>query len=387
VWSFVSPRIVFGEDALDALREIRGSKALIVTDAGIVGLGLIEPVAERLRDAGLELRVFDGVEPDPSVPTVERGAKIAREFQPDWIVGVGGGSPMDAAKAILVFYERPDLGPSDINPFVDLGLRTKARLVTVPTTSGTGSEVTWMIVLTDPKEGRKMGLGNRECAADLAVVDPAMAAGMPPQLTADTGLDALTHAVEGYTCTWRSDLTDGLCAHAAAEVFETLPLAVANGANRAARSRMHHAATTAGLGFGNAFASLAHAMGHAIGACLHLPHGRAVGLCLPYTLDFVVQETPDRAGRLARLIGLTTNEGPASARVLPEAIRNLANEIGSPVSLRDAGVDRETFDGALERMVAAAENDTQIITAARTPTTDELRLLFEAAYEGSVVDF
>ena len=213
MWSFVSPRIVFGEDALDALREIRGSKALIVTDAGIVGLGLIEPVAERLRDAGLELRVFDGVEPDPSVPTVERGAEIAREFEPDWIIGVGGGSPMDAAKAILVFYERPDLGPSDINPFVDLGLRTKARLVTVPTTSGTGSEVTWMIVLTDPDEGRKMGLGNRECAADLAVVDPAMAAGMPPQLTADTGLDALTHAVEGYTCTWRSDLTDGLCVH------------------------------------------------------------------------------------------------------------------------------------------------------------------------------
>jgi alcohol dehydrogenase class IV len=387
MWSFVSPRIVFGEDALDALSEVRGRRALIVTDAGIVAAGLQRPVLDRLRDAGFDTRIFDEVESDPSVQTIERGAEIARDYEPDWIVGLGGGSSMDAAKAIWVFYERPDLLAADINPFIDLGLRKKARLITVPTTSGTGSEATWMIVLTDPVEGRKMGLGNRECVADLAVVDPSMAAGMPPQLTADTGLDALTHAVEGYTCTWRSDLTDGLCAHAASEIFEFLPLAFADGDDMEARTRMHHAATAAGLGFGNAFASLAHAMGHAIGAVHHVPHGRAVGLCVPYTLEFVGREAPERLGRLSRLVGLTTKEGLAGARVLPDAIRDLTREIGNPTSLLDAGVSRNAFEETLERMVASAENDTQIITSARAVTTEELRRLFEYAFEGRSVDF
>ena len=387
MWSFVSPRILFGEDALDALCDVQGHRALIVTDKHIVELGLIEPVEDRLRSAGFDCRIFDEVEPDPQIPTVERGADIARGYEPDWIVGVGGGSPMDAAKAIWVLYERADLQASDINPFIDLGLRKKARLITIPTTSGTGAEATWMIVLTDPIEGRKMGLGNRECAADLAVVDPAMASGMPPQLTADTGLDALTHAIEGYTCTWRSDLTDGLCAHAAAEVFEHLPYAVADGGDMDVRTHMHHAATAAGLGFGNAFASLAHAMGHAIGASLHLPHGRAVGLCLPYTLDFVGRERPERIGRLARLVGLTSKEAHAGARVLPEAVRSLVSEIGNPLSLREAGISSEVFEASVEKMVVMAENDTQIITAARSPSTEQLRRLFEHAFESRAVDF
>lgn len=387
MWSFVSPRVVFGEGALDALGEVRGEKALIVTDDGIVELGLLDGILERLSESGFEVRVFAGVEPDPSIPTVEAGADVARDFEPDWIVGLGGGSPMDAAKAIWVLYERADLAAADINPFIDLGLRKKARLITIPTTSGTGSEATWMIVLTDPVEKRKMGLGNRECIADLAIVDPSLPAGMPPQLTADTGLDALTHAVEGYTCTWRSDLTDGLCAHAAAEVFDHLPRAVANGADMEARTRMHHAATTAGLGFGNAFASLAHAMGHALGAELHVPHGRAVGLCLPYTLEFIGREAPERLGRLARAVGLASNDGPAAARMLPEAVRNLANQIGSPAFLQQAGVEREAFEKGLKRIVAIAENDTQIITAGRSPSTGELELLFEHVYDGRVVDF
>jgi len=387
MWSFVSPRIVFGEGALDTLDEVHGEKALVVTDEGIVRLGLAEPVLDRFRSAGFECRVFDAVEPDPSVGTVERGADVARAFEPDWIVGVGGGSPMDAAKAIWVLFERPDLAAADINPFIDLGLRKRARLITVPTTSGTGAEVTWMIVLTDPVEKRKMGLGNRECSADLAIVDPSLPAGMPPRLTADTGLDALTHAIEGYTCTWHSDLTDGLCAHAAAEIFEHLPRAVADGSDMESRTHMHHAATSAGLGFGNSFASLAHAMGHAIGAVHGLPHGRAVGICLPVTLEFVGSEAPERLGRLARLVGLTSSAGNAAARVLPEAIRNLAGEIGSPESLSSAGVSSDAFERSLERIVAIAENDTQIITAARSPSAEELKLLFERAFDGRPVDF
>ena len=387
MWTFVSPRIVFGEDALDALDRVTGARALIVTDRGVLDLGLVEPVRERLERSGFEIEVFADVEPDPSVSTVERGADIARAFAPDWIVAVGGGSPLDAAKAIWVLYERPDLEPAEINPFIDLGLRQKARLITVPTTSGTGADVTWAIVLTDPAENRKMGLGNHENAADLAIVDPSLAAGMPPQLTADTGLDALTHAVEGYTCTWHTDMTDGLCAHAVCEILEHLPRAVEDGSDKIARTRMHHAATSAGLGFGNAMASLAHAMGHALGATFHLPHGRAVSICLPYTLEFIAREAPERAAQLANRVGISSAGGESGARALAQAVRHLANQIGNPTSLAEAGIEREAFDAALAKLVEHAENDTQAITAARSPSSEQLAELFRATFDGISVAF
>ena len=387
MWYFVSPQVVFGEGALDALDEIQGKRALIVTDGTLVELGLVERVTSHLARAGIETHLFAEVEPDPSVPTVKRGAEVAREVEPDWIVGLGGGSAMDAAKAIWILYERPDLEPAEINPFVPLGLRQKARLITVPTTSGTGAEVTWAIVLTDPVEQRKMGLGNRENVADIAVVDPVMAAGMPPKLTADTGLDALTHAVEGFTCTWHTDLTDGLCLQAARIVFRYLPRAVEDGSDMEARERMHNAATCAGLGFGNSMASIAHAMGHALGAVFHVPHGRAVGLFLPYTVEFVAREAPDRFAELARLLGLTDGEGEPAARALAQGLRDLIRRVGNPLSLAEAGIDRESFDGQLDKLVDDAFNDTQMVTVARSPSYDELRQLFVYAYEGREVDF
>ncbi len=387
MWYFVSPQVVFGEGALDALDEIEGKRALIVTDGTLVELGLVERVTSHLARAGIETHLFAEVEPDPSVPTVKRGAEVAREVEPDWIVGLGGGSAMDAAKAIWILYERPDLEPAEINPFVPLGLRQKARLITIPTTSGTGAEVTWAIVLTDPVEQRKMGLGNRENVADLAVVDPVMAAGMPPRLTADTGLDALTHAVEGFTCTWHTDLTDGLCLHAARIVFQYLPRAVEDGSDMEARERMHNAATCAGLGFGNSMASIAHAMGHVLGAVFHVPHGRAVGLFLPYTVEFVAREAPDRFAELARLLGLTEGEGEPAARALAQGLRDLARRIGNPLSLAEAGIDREAFQAQLDKLVDDAFNDTQMVTVSRAPSYDELRQLFVYAYEGREIDF
>ncbi|HET91027.1 MAG TPA: iron-containing alcohol dehydrogenase [Chloroflexi bacterium] len=403
MWYFVSPEIVFGEGALDALDELQGERALIVTDATLVDLGMVAEVQGRLEAAGLGVQVFAEVEPDPGLQTVRRGAEVAHEFQPDWIVGLGGGSPMDAAKAIWVLYERPDLHPAEINPFVHLGLRQKARLVTIPTTSGTGAEVTWGIVLTDAEEQRKMGLGNRENVADIAIVDPAMAAGMPPQLTADTGLDALTHAVEGYTCTWHTDVTDGLCVSAARLIFQYLPRAVADahsaalrrgsgqgsgqGSDMEARERMHNAATCAGLGFGNAMASMAHAVGHVLGATFHVPHGRAVAISLPYTIEFAAREAPDRFAELAGLLGCSQAGGEQAARALAARIRDLCREVGNPISVAETGIERETYEAQLEKMVDDAFNDTQIITAARAPSYDELRQLFLYAYEGRPVDF
>jgi alcohol dehydrogenase class IV len=387
MWHFVSPQIIFGQGALDALDEFQGDRTLIVTDVTLVELGLVRRVTEHLDRAGIEAHVFDSVEPDPTVETVRQGVEVAQDVEPDWIIGLGGGSPMDAAKAIWVLYERPDLHPAEINPFINLGLRQKARLITIPTTSGTGAEVTWAIVLTDSAEQRKMGLGNRENVADVAIVDPVMAAGMPPQLTADTGMDALTHAVEGYVCTWHTDLTDGLCVKAAREVLQYLPRAVANGTDMLARERMHNAATCAGLGFGNAMASVAHAMGHALGAAFHVPHGRAVGLFLPGTIEFAAREAPERFADLARVLGLTQAVGEEAARTLAERVRSLAREINNPTCVGQLGIERSAYEAQVERLMDNAFNDTQMITAARSPSYDELCQLFVCAYAGDEVDF
>ncbi len=386
MWNFVSPRIVFGEGALDVLDELEGQRTLVITDKMIVRLGLVDKVKVHLDGAGIEVHVFDEVEPDPSVQTVLRGAQVAREVGPDWIIALGGGSPIDAAKAIWVLYERPDIEPAAISPAMDLRLRQKARLITIPTTSGTGAEVTWAIVLTDTEEQRKMGLGHRENLADIAIVDPEMAAGMPPQLTADTGLDALTHAVEGYTCTWQTDLTDGLCLNAARLTFQYLPRAVANGSDMEARERMHNAATCAGLGFGNAMASMAHAMGHPLGGVFHVPHGRAVALFLPYTIEFAAREAPERFAELATFLGYSNEGGEKAARALAMRIRDLCREVGNPTKVAETGVEREAYEARLDKLVDDAFNDTQMITTVRSPSYEELRQLFLYAYDGRSLD-
>lgn len=387
MWYFVSPKIVYGDDALSALDELKGERAFIVTDATLVALGLVDKVKAHLDRAGIEVRIFDAVEPDPCLSTVRKGAEVALAYEPDWIVGLGGGSVMDAAKAIWIVYERPDLDPAEINPFIDLGLRKKARLVTIPTTSGTGSEVTWAIVLTDAEEQRKLSLGNRENIADLAIVDPEMVMEMPPALTADTGLDALTHAVEGYTCTWHQDLTDGLCVAAIRMIFEYLPRAVTDGSDAEAREKLHNAATVAGLGFGNSLASMGHAMGHALGALFHVPHGRAVGLFLPYTVEFIAREAPERFARLTRLLNCFEGKPETAASALATMIRQLIVEVGNPTSIAQLGISREAFDAQLEALVEKAFNDGSMMTAARNPSYDELRQLFVYAYEGRPINF
>lgn len=388
MWYFVSPQIVYGEGALDALDELKGRRALVVTDRTLVQMGLVDKVKVHLDRAGIEMRVFDEVEPDPIVQTVRRGAEVARQFEPDWIIGLGGGSPMDAAKAIWVLYERPDLQPAEISPIMsDMALRKKARMIAIPTTSGTGSEATWAIVLTDTEEQRKMGLGNRETLADIAIVDPAMAAGMPPRLTADTGMDVMTHAVEGYTCAWHNDLADGLCLVAVRLTFQYLPRAVADGSDMEAREHMHNAATCAGLGFSNSLTSMAHCMGHTLGATFHLPHGRAVGIFLPYTIEFGAHEAPARFAELAALSGCSTEVGEKGGRALAACIRDLCRRVGNPISIAEAGVERAAYEAHLDKLMDDAFNDTSMVSAVRSPSYEELRQLLLYAYEGRPVDF
>ncbi|GAB4528805.1 MAG: iron-containing alcohol dehydrogenase [Anaerolineae bacterium] len=390
MWYFRSPEIVFGEDALDHLTHLKGKRALIVTDEVMVSLGFVEWVRARLVEAGMDCEVFDQVEPEPSLDTIRRGAQFMLSEKPDWIIGLGGGSALDAAKAMWILYERPDLTPEQINPFDDLGLRRKARMVAIPTTSGTGAETTWAVVLTDTREGRKISTGAPECTPDIAIVDPAFAIRMPPRLTADTGLDALTHAVEGYTSTWRNDFSDGLCLKAIQMIFSYLPRAYADGDDVEAREKMHNAATLAGMGFINSMAAAAHALGHSLGAVLHIPHGRAVSLFLPYTIQFNVREEGvTRYADIARFLGLPAADEREGAASLVSAIRELERQVEQPLSIRQALPELKPDDFAthLDRLVENAEMDATIVASPRDMSSEDTRRLFEYAYQGKDVDF
>ncbi|MBM4464463.1 MAG: iron-containing alcohol dehydrogenase [Chloroflexi bacterium] len=385
MWFFASPEIVFGEDALSYLSEIEGQRAFIVTDQNIVRLGFVDLVARQLKAAGMEYQTFAEVEPNPTFEMVKRGAAAMSGYGPDWIIGLGGGSCLDAAKAMWVLYERPDMEPEEINPMIPLGLRQKARLITIPTTSGTGAEVTWVVVLTDAQERRKLVLGSRENVADLAIVDPVLVKALPPHIAADTGMDALTHAVEGYTSSWANDFCDGLCLKAIQLVFDYLPRAVANEEDAEARQKMHNAATIAGLGFGNSMGALAHAMGHPLSPLFGVPHGRAVGVFLPYTIEFMARQAPARYAEIARFLGLGGASDADGAASLVEAVRDLARRIKQPASVKELGILREDYEAALQKMIEDGENDT--VTSARIPDREELARLFRYAYEGKIVDF
>jgi alcohol dehydrogenase class IV len=386
MWFFNSPEIVYGEDAISYLAQIEGKRAFIVTDRNIIELGFVERVIEKLEEAGIESKVFSEVEPDPSIETVKRGAEEMMAYEPDWVIGVGGGSSMDAAKAMWVLYERPDVEPSEINPIIPLGLRKKARLITIPTTSGTGAEATWAIVLTDKAERRKLGLGSRENMADIAILDPFFVAKLPPRLTADTGMDALTHAIEGYTSAWRNEFCDGLCLKAVQLIFDYLPIAYESG-EMEAREKMQNAAAIAGLGFGNSMAALAHSMGHSLGAIFHIPHGRAVGLFLPYTIEFAVRGGGTRYAEIARFLGLPSRTEEEGASSLAEAVRKLSKRLGQPLTIEELGISQEEFEAELNKLIENAEADTQTLTSPRIPSTEEFEKLFRYAYEGRRVDF
>lgn len=389
MWFFRSPEIIFGDGALDHLTELQGTKAFIVTDANILALGLVEMVQAKLSQAGIETAVFAEVEPNPSLETVQRGAEVALAHEPDWIIGLGGGSSMDAAKAIFVLYERPDLAPDDIAPAGGLGLRQKAHLIAIPTTSGTGAEVTWAIVLTDTAEHRKLNLGNAENTPDIAIIDPELVNRLPQQITADTGIDALTHAVEGYTCHWRNDFSDGLCLKAIQLVFDYLPRAYKKGGeDPEAREKLHNAATIAGLGFGNSMAAMAHALGHALGAVFAVPHGRSVGLFLPYSIEFTVRGyLPTRYAEIARFLNLPASDEAEGAASLAEAIRDLARRVEQPTSLREAGISPEEFEAKLPQLVDNALGDYTMSIGLRFPEEEEVERLFRYAFEGQPIDF
>ena len=388
MWYFVVPKVVFGQDALSHLAELKGKSAFVITDKNIVKLGFIGKVKEQLSQAGIQATVFDEVEPDPSLETVRRGVALMNQYGPDLVVAVGGGSVMDAAKAMRVQYERPDIKPEEINPFIsDFGLGAKCKLGCVATTSGTGAEATFAIVLTDTADQRKLSLINREIVPDIAIVDPELARPMPPQITADTGMDALTHAVEGYTCTWKNDFTDGLCIKAIQLVFQYLPRAAKDGNDMEAREKMHNAGCIGGIGFINALSSMAHAAGHSLGALFHIPHGRAVGLFLPYTIEFIGEAREELWAEIAYAIKVELPKGKGTAAGLAQAIRGLAHDISQPLSIRETGIPLDGFNKAMGKLIDNLMADGSLIVCARIPSVAEAERFFNYTYEGKSIDF
>ena len=382
MWVFDSPHIVFGEGAVTYLAQLRGHRAFIVTDGMMVKHGFVDLVREQLDHADIRARVFDEVEPEPSLETVRRGAGLMQEYEPDWVVGLGGGSAMDAAKAMWAIYECPDVPLEGISPLEYLGIGQKAKLILISTTSGTGSEVTWAAVLTDTREHRKLGIGSREMLASIAIVDPIFALKMPPRLTADTGLDVLTHAIEGYNSTWHNDFADGMCLKALDLVFKYLPRAYADGEDQEAREKMHNAAALGGLGFINSMCTLAHAMGHTFGAMFQIPHGRSVSTLLPYTMAFSARGGVHRYAEMARFLGLPSHSDEEGAASLERAVFDLEKSVGSTTSLAEMLINRSDMERAMETMLDHAQNDTQIVSSPRMPEREELEKLYWYAYRG-----
>jgi alcohol dehydrogenase class IV len=396
MWFFKSPEIVFGEESLRYLEQLEGKRAFIVTDAVITRLGHTARVKEILQAAGFDVAVFDGVEPGPAIEIARAGAAAMTAFQPDWIVGLGGGSSLDAAKAMWVLYERPDIDPEGINPIEKLGLRRKAHFLAIPTTSGTGSEATGAIVLTNVAERRKLSLGYHEAMPDVAILDSSLVMSMPPRVTADTGMDALTHAIEGFTCRRHNDFSDGLCLRAAQLVFEYLPRAYRDGSDLEARTKVHHAATIAGLGSGDGVASLAHGMGHALESVFHIPHGRAASLFLPYTIEFCAQGASGdaagvtgsvRYGDLARFLGLPCATEKEAAASLAAAVRQLQLALDQPRTILACNISHQDLDHELTLLMTLARNDHSTSASIRIPDDGEMRRLFDYAYGGKSIDF
>ena len=404
-WFKVPPKVYFEYGSLQYLAKLKGKNAVIVTDPLMVKLDYVDKVLYHLKKTGMDYQIFSEVEPDPSVETVEKGCRLMQDFEPDVIIALGGGSAIDAAKGMWLFYECPETDFGHLRlKFADIRKRTfpfptlgrKATFVAIPTTSGTGSEVTAFAVITDKQKKIKYPLTDYELTPDIAILDPELVLTVPKSVTADTGMDVLTHAIEAYVSVMASDYTDALAEKAIKLVFEYLPLAYQDGKHKEAREKMHNASCLAGMAFTNAFLGLNHSMAHILGGKFHLPHGRANAILLPYVIQYNAAEpskfaafpqygfyqAPERYAEIARFLGLpaaTTEEGVTS---LIQAIRNLNSEFGIPLSLQETGISREEFQREVAEMADIAFNDQCTGANPRMPLVAEIEELYLQAYEG-----
>lgn len=392
---FTLPRDLYhGKGSLDALKELKGKKAIVVTGGGSMKrFGFLDQVTENLKAAGMEVRLFEGVEPDPSVETVMKGAKAMQEFGPDWIVAIGGGSPIDAAKAMWAFYEYPDTTFESLCiPFNFPTLRTKAKFCAIPSTSGTATEVTAFSVITDYAKGVKYPLADFNITPDVAIVDPTLAEKMPPKLTAHTGMDAMTHAIEAYVSTLHCDYTDPLALHAIKMISQDL-IASYNG-DMDARDRMHNAQCLAGMAFSNALLGIVHSMAHKTGAAYsggHIVHGCANAMYLPKVIRFNAKE-PEAAKRYAEIASFLGYQGTVEELVtaLIKHIQKMNGQLNIPSCIRDYEggiIDEKEFLEKLPSVAKLAVGDACTGSNPRSITPEQMEKLLKCCYYDEEVDF
>jgi acetaldehyde dehydrogenase/alcohol dehydrogenase len=402
LWMQIPQEIYFNFGCLEYLRDIVAENVVIVTDPMMVKIGNAERVTKLLENVR-HVRVFSDVEPDPSVETVMAGKAYLDLYQPEYIIALGGGSPIDAAKGMWLFFEHPETRFEDLKlKFADIRKRTyrfpslgeKCKLIAIPTTSGTGSEVTAFAVITDKEHDVKYPLADYALTPTVAIVDPELAMTMPPSVTADTGFDVLTHAIEAYVSVCATDYTDPLALQAIKLVFEYLRRAYEDGNDRTAREKMHNASCIAGLAFTNAFLGINHSLAHILGNRFHMPHGRANAILLPHVIAYNASKPTkftsfpnyekyiaDRKfAEIAGAIGVGGKSVRESVGNLIERIRSLMTDVGIPLTLRDAGVDRESFMLQVLDMAYIAFDDQCTGANPRYPLVRELEGIYRQAY-------
>lgn len=409
LWFQVPSRIYFKQNAItEGLKDLAGKKrAFIVTDTFLYDNGYVTKVTKTLDKLGIQSEVFADVKPDPDLETIYKGLDILNVFKPDVIIALGGGSPMDAAKIMWLMYEQPLAKFSDLAMrFMDIRKRIykfpqlgkKAFFVAIPTTSGTGSEVTPFAVVTDEKTGAKYPIADYELTPDMAIIDPDMVMHMPKTLTAFSGIDALVHAIEAYVSVMATDYTNGLCLEAIRIIFKYLPQAYAEGAaNPKAREKMAYASTMAGMAFANAFLGICHSMAHKLGSAFHVPHGLANALLISDVIRFNAVEAPtkqaafpqykyplaiERYARIADYLGLGGKTPAQKVEKLIEAVEDLKKKIDIPANLKDAGVDEKAFMDTLDELSEMAFDDQCTGGNPRYPLVKEIAELYKKAYYG-----
>ena len=400
---FTLPRdLYFGKDALENLKTLTGKKAIVVSGGSSMKKGgFLDKVGDYLKEAGMEVELFEGIEPDPSVETVMRGAQVMAEFKPDWIVAMGGGSPIDAAKAMWIKYEYPETTFEDMCKVFGLPkLRTKAHFCAIPSTSGTATEVTAFSIITDYEKGIKYPIADFEITPDVAIVDPDLAETMPAKLVAHTGMDAMTHAIEAYVSTANCNYTDPLALWAIKMIQENLVKSFHGDMD--ARAKMHDAQCLAGMAFSNALLGIVHSMAHKTGAAFqggHIIHGAANAMYLPKVIRYNSKDetAKKRYGEIADFMKLGGNSEEEKVDLLIQYLRGMNDDLKIPQSIKnyaDGGVITDTsmvpeeeFQSKLSAIAANALLDACTGSNPRQPSQEEMEKLLKCCYYDTEVDF
>ncbi len=385
---FTIPRdLYFGDDAIDYLKSAKGKKAMLVIGSErLIKDGTVPKIQENLKEANIETVIFKGVENDPSVATVRKGVEMMNEFNPDLIIGIGGGSPIDAAKAMWIFYEYPEFTFEEAaKPFNLPELRQKANFIAIPTTSGTATEVTSFSVITDNETGVKYPIADYNITPDIAIVDTNLVQTMPKTLVANTGMDALTHAIEAYVSNASNPITDALAMKSIEMIYENL----VNSFNSEdqARKDMHMAQNLAGMAFSNAILGIVHSMAHKTGKIFDIPHGLANAIYLSAAIQFNAKTAKGDYADIARRLGLAGNTEDELVNSLVSVVKQFRKDMGMANSLKEFGLSEEVFNKNLQSISETAVADPCTGTNPREISVEQMKKLFKAVYYGEDVNF